>query len=278
MAFIIVGVLAELSIAKLFIAGILPGILSVFLFSIMIFTRCYINPDLAPTGVSFSWKERFLSLRKAWGILLIFVIVIGGLYTGMATILETAALGCLVALTMVVLNIFNKRCTWRDLWGAVMDSIVISSMIFAFFICAGVLGLFVTISDIVAGAVNIVEVLDVPPMAVVVAFLFILLIMGCFLDTTSVIMISVPLFFPILVGGLNVDPIWFSVITVIMVEVAALTPPIGMALFYMKGIYPDATLEEIIRGSSWFVAMNLLVVILLLIFPKIATFLLDTMW
>ncbi len=278
MAFILIGILAEVSIGKLFIAGIIPGILSVVIFCAMVYIKCLVNPKLAPKGVGFSWKERFISLYKSWGVILIFVLIIGGLYTGIATPTEVAALGCLVGFIMVILAIPSGRSSWQALWDAVIQSIGISAIIFVFFIGAGVFSLLITLSGVVTNLVAFIQGMGLPVMVVVIIFTISYLVLEIFFDPSSLMMVTIPIFYPILVDGLGVDPIWFSVITVIMVEISGLTPPVGMSVFVMHAVYPSVSVGEIYRGAWWFIAMNIVVVILLFIFPQLATWLPSLMW
>ena len=278
MAFVLIGILAEISIGKLFIAGILPGILTVIAFMIMVYIRCAINPKLVPSGVSYTWKERFVSLLKAWGVILIFIFIIVGLYTGIATATEVAALGCLVGFIMVLTGIPSKRSSWKSLWQAIIDTISVSAIIFAFVIGTGIFSLFLTLSGIVNYLVVFIQNLPVPPIVICMIVVLSYFVLEIFFDPTSMLMVTVPIFYPVLVKGLGVDPIWFSVITVIMVEITALTPPVGMAVFVMHAVYPKASVGEIYRGVWWFIAMNLVVIAILFVFPQIATWLPNMMW
>ena len=279
MAFILVGILAEISIGKLFIAGILPGILTLIAFMTMVYIRCAINPKLVPSSVvSYTWKEKFISLGKAWGIILIFIFIIGGLYTGIATATEVAALGCLVGFIMVLTGIPSKRSSWKSLWQAIIDTIGISAIIFAFVIGTGIFSLFLTLSGIVNYLIVFIQNLPVPTFVICIIVVLSYIALEVFFDPTSMLMVTVPIFYPVLVDGLGVDPLWFSVITVIMVEISALTPPVGMSVFVMHAVYPKASVGEIYRGVWWFITMNLVVIAILFIFPQITTWLPDMMW
>ncbi len=271
--FVIIGVLAELSIGKLFMSGIFPGILTILVFMTMVWIRCKLKPSLAPLGESYSWKEKIRSLSNAWGIIVIFAVVIGGLYTGIATATETAAIGCFAALIMAVVAVTQKKSSWKRVWNAILDTIGITSMIFAFIIGAGIFSLFITVSGVIPHALLAFQSIQVSVYLVVVFVIIIYLILGLFFDPMSMTMVTVPVLYPIICGGMGVDPIWFSVIVVIMVEVSGLTPPVGLCLYMMKAVYPKATLGEIIRGSMWFVAMDFVVIAILFAFPQIATWL-----
>ncbi len=277
-SFVVIGILAELSIGKLFMAGILPGILTVAVFMTMVWIRCRINPNLAPLGDKYSWKERIRSLSKSWGVIVLFFVVIGGLYSGIATATEVAAIGCFVAFIMAILAIINKKTTWKAIGFSVKDTIRVSAMVFGFIIGAGIFSLFITISSVIPDLLVQMNSLTLSPYIILVIILIVYLILGLFFDPMSMVMVTVPVFFPLVVDGLGVDPIWFAVITVIMVEISALTPPVGLSLYMMKAVYPIATLGEIIRGCMPFVGANLVVVAILFFFPQIATWLPSLMY
>jgi len=274
---VIIGVLAELSIGKLFLAGILPGILSVFIYMAMVYVRCVFNPKLAPQGRGYSWKEKIFSLGKAWGVLVIFITVIGGLYTGIATAIEVAALGCFVALIMVFLAIARGKAEWIVLKDAVMDTIRICAMIFAFIIGAGIFSLFITLAGIIPEAIAFVEHLAIPNALILAGICLLYIPLGMFFDPLSMVLVTVPIVFPIVVQGMGYDPIWFSVITVKLVEISVITPPVGLNLFLMKGVFPSASLGDIIRGCGWFMVMDVLTIVVLMAFPWISTWLPGTM-
>jgi len=278
LAFIIVGMLAEVSIGKMFIAGIIPGIITVALFSLMIITRCMLNPRLAPRSPGFSWKERISSLPKISGVAILFIVILGGLYTGVATVIEVAALGALIALVLVLIAIMQKKSTWRALGNSVVESIGVSSMIFAFIISAGLFSLFITLTGVVQDTVVFIQSSGLPINVILAFVVCIFFVMGMFFDPTSMIVLGVPVFYPVLVGGLGVDPVWLAVIVVIMSEVGSLTPPVGMAFFTMKAVYPRAPLMEIVQGCIPFIIVNLVVIALLFIFPQLATWLPGMMW
>ncbi len=272
-SFLIIGILAQLSIGKLFIAGILPGILTALVFMAVVVIKCRLNPTLALAGRSFSWKERFVSLRKGWGVALIFAVVIGGLYSGVATATEVAALGCAVAFGMAFLAIWRGTATVSDLKDAILDAVGVSAMVFAFVIGSGIFSLFITLTGVIPQSVALIQAMHVPSLGVVAFICFIYLLLGMFFDPLSMVIVTVPVFFPIVVGGLHLDPIWYSVITVVMVEMSALTPPVGLNLYIMKAVYPKAALSEIVRGAMWFVLADVVVLALLFVFPEIATWL-----
>jgi tripartite ATP-independent transporter DctM subunit len=272
-SFAIIGVLAELSIGKLFVAGIMPGILSVLIYMAMVYIRCIFNPELAPLAKGSTWKEKLLSLGKAWGVLVIFVSVMGGLYTGVATAIEVAALGSFVALIMVFIAIARGKSNWGMLKDAVVETIRLCAMIFAFIFAAGIFSLFITLSGVLDQAIVFFAELSIPRTLILAGIISIYIPLGMFFDPLSMVIVTVPIAFPIVVRGLGYDPIWYSVITVKLVELSVITPPVGLNLYVMKGVFPEVSIDDIIRGCGWFMVMDMLTIAILIAFPSISTWL-----
>lgn len=270
---VIIGVLAELSIGKLFIAGILPGLLSILVYMIMVNIRCRFNPQLAPAGRGYSWKEKLRSLSNAWGVLVIFITVVGGLYTGIATAIEVAALGCFVSFIMVLIAMVRGRANWGMVKQAVLDTTLLCAMIFAFIIGAGIFSLFITLSGIIPQAIALVGGLGLPKIFILFCICLLYIPLGMFFDPLSMVMVTVPIVFPIVVQGMGYNPIWFAIITVKLVELSVITPPVGLNLYIMKGVFPEAKLGDIIRGCGWFMVMDVLTLIILIAFPAISIWL-----
>lgn len=270
---IVIGVLAELSIGKLFLAGILPGILSVLIYMLMVYVRCTINPALAPEAPKYTWKERIVSLSNAWGVVLIFITIVGGLYSGIATAVEVAALGCFVALLMVFIAMVKGKSNLLKLKNAVVDTAQLCAMIFAFIVGAGIFALFITLSGVIPDAIAWVGSMEVPKTVLLTAICLLYIPLGMFFDPLSMVIVTVPIVFPIVVQGMGLDPIWFAIITVKLVEISVITPPVGLNLYIMKGVFPDAELGDIIRGCGWFMAMDVLTIIILIAFPWISIWL-----
>lgn len=275
---VIIAVLAELSIGKLFMAGILPGILSVLIYMAMVNVRCTMNPKLAPPGQKFSWKERIFSLKKGWGVAVLFVVVIGGLYAGIASAIEVAALGSFVALAMVFIAMARGKSNWVMLKDAVLDTVKLCAMVFAFIIGAGIFSLFITLSGLIPLVIEFIAALALPRMLILAMICACYIPLGMFFDPLSMVLVTVPMVFPVVVTGLGFDPIWYAIITVKMVEISVITPPVGLNLYVMKGVFPEASLGEIIHGCMWFMAMDVITICILIAFPAISTWLPSIMW
>lgn len=275
---VIYGIATYESIGKLFIAGILPGILSVIIYMAMVYVRASVNPQLAPRGERASWKERVRSLASGWGVLVLFLAVMGGLYTGVATPTEVGAVGCLVGLVMVFLAISRGRSNWGMLKDAVVETAKLCAMIFAFVVGAGLFSLFITMAGAVPLLVESVGGLAVPPLVILIMICIFYLPLGMFFDPMAMILVTVPIVYPIIVYGLGYDPIWFGIILVKMIEISVITPPMGINLYVIKGVYPEVSLKDVLIGSMWFLVMDLVTIAILIAFPSICTWLPSMMW
>lgn len=267
-AFIIYGVITETSIGKLLIAGIVPGLMTAAAFIIGIFVLTKIDPSIAPVGRSYPWKERFTSLMKGTHILILFFTIIGGIYTGVFTPSEAAAVGCGVAFLLA----FVRRAKKHDLLMSLRETASTSAMIFLLLVGAFIFSQFMAISG---AASDIAAALSQIPGGRTVTLLLILLLyipMGMFLDGVSMLLITMPVVFPALMN-FGYDPIWLGVIMVKMIEIALITPPVGFNIFILKGVVPDVKIETIFRGALFFVLLEAITVGILIAFPEIALWL-----
>ena len=270
---VIYGIATYESIGKLFIAGILPGILSVIIYITMVYVRASINPQLAPTMNRAVGKEMAFALLKGWRVFLIFFTVIGGLYSGVGTPEEVGTIGCFVALLMVVARIIRGKASFSAIKTAVVDTAKLCAMIFAFVIGAGLFSLFITRVGVVPLIVGFITDLHFPRLAVLVVVCILYLPLGMFFDPLAMILVTVPIVYPIVVQELGYNPIWFGIILVKMIEISVITPPMGINLYVIKGLFPDVTLKNIMIGSLWFLIMDLVTIGLLIAFPSICTYL-----
>jgi C4-dicarboxylate transporter, DctM subunit len=270
---IIYGILTQQPIATLFIAGILPGLLltAIFILTIFFLTRC--RPDLGPPGPKFTMKERIYSLRDTWSILILFLLVIGGLYTGWFTPTEAAGVGAFGAFAI---TLAKKQLGRENLGSALMQTAGTTAMIFFILIGANILGYFLTVSEI-PDRLSVLAVesgLNKYVLLSIVAFAY--LIMGCFMEGLSIMMLTLPIVFPMVVN-MGFDPIWFGVIITLTMEMSLITPPVGMNVFILSGIAKDVPMYRIFRGTYPFWAAIVLCIIILTVFPEIALFLPNTM-
>lgn len=270
---VIYGVWTETSIGKLFIAGVVPGILLAAGFCVMIVLRCLINQDLGPAGPRFSWSERFTSLTKLLPTTIIFLIVLGGIYGGIFTPTEASAIG---AVGVLAVALIMKRLTWKRLKDSFWQTGEISAMIYAILIGGVMFSRLLVQTDVTPALVNYIAALQVSPYAIIFLFSVMFLLLGAVLDTFGMLILTLPLVFPICLS-LGFDPVWFGIYMTIMMEIAMLTPPIGLNVFVMQRVAPEVPLSEIFLGVLPFVAICLIVVVIITALPQLALWLPSTM-
>jgi C4-dicarboxylate transporter DctM subunit len=266
---IVYGILTEQSIGQLFIAGILPGaILSIF-FVATVALLCSRNPNLGPSGAPTSWRAKVRSLSGIIEAVILFSLAIGGLFLGWFSPTQAGAVGASGAL---VIGLFRGHSDLKITVESTKDGLRTACMVLFILAGATVFGHFLAISNIPFALAEWVENLPLPPMAIMGVLLIIYFIGGFFMDAMAMIVVTIPIFFPI-VERLGFDPIWFGVMIVLVGEMGVISPPVGVNVFVIKGIAPDIPLEDIFRGIFPFLGALILLTIVLLIFPKIATFL-----
>jgi C4-dicarboxylate transporter DctM subunit len=266
---IIYGILTEQSIGKLFIAGILPGaILSIF-FVATVSLLCLRNPNLGPPGLPTSWRAKVLSLSGIIEAIILFSLAIGGLFLGWFSPTQAGAIGACGAF---IIGLFRGQFNLKVILESMKDGLRTACMVLFILAGATVFGHFLAISNIPFALADWVEHLPIPPMSIMGVILLIYFIGGFFMDAMGMIVVTIPIFYPI-VERLGFDPIWFGVMVVLVGEMGVISPPVGVNVFVIKGIAPDIPLEKIFRGIFPFLGSLILLTIILLIFPKIATFL-----
>jgi len=266
---IVYGILTEQSIGQLFIAGILPGaILSIF-FVATVALLCARNPNLGPPGVPTSWRAKVRSLNGIIEAVILFSLAIGGLFLGWFSPTQAGAVGASGAL---LIGLFRGKFDLKVISESMKDGLRTACMVLFILAGATVFGHFLAISNIPFALAEWVENLPLPPMAIMGVLLLIYFIGGFFMDAMAMIVVTIPIFFPI-VERLGFDPIWFGVMIVLVGEMGVISPPVGVNVFVIKGIAPDIPLEKIFRGIFPFLGALILLTIVLLVFPKIATFL-----
>jgi tripartite ATP-independent transporter DctM subunit len=239
--FIVYGIMTEQSIGKLFAAGILPGILLCFLFLMTIYLRVMINPSLAPPGPKSSFKEKFRSFAGVVETLILFALVMGGIFFGIFTPTEAAATG---AFLTILIAVFRKQLTWHGFVQSLADTTKISCMIMVIVTGAVIFGHFMAITRLPYELAEWVSSLPLPPHAVMGLIILVYLFGGCFMDALAMIMLTIPIFFPV-VQTLGFDPIWFGVVIVLVTEMGVITPPVGVNVYVVYGVAKDVPLENI---------------------------------
>ena len=270
---LIYGILTETSIGDLFIAGIVPGVLLTVFFMITVLVMTRLNPDAAPDVVQRVDEPEAApegsSIRKVWATLLLFFMVIGGIYAGIFTPTEAAGFGAVGAL---FLGVVMRRLTLKLIGECLLETVQTTSMIFLILIGAILFAGFLSLSGTPALLGEWITGLRLSPLGTILVIVCIYIILGAFLDTMAMIILSIPIFFPI-VMSLGFDPIWFGVLVVLVVELALITPPLGMNVFIIRGIAPHVPLSRIFMGVLPFCVALVALIALIIAVPSIATFL-----
>ncbi|MCL2026006.1 MAG: TRAP transporter large permease [Leptospirales bacterium] len=267
--FIVYGILTEQSVGKLFMAGILPGLLLISLFTIVILVWARIDPTLGPASSKATWKEKFRSLQGVFETLIIFALVLGGLFLGFFTPTEAGAIGALVT---ILIALARRMLTWKKFVTALFETTRTTCMIMIILAGATIFGHFLTISRIPNDIASWVLAMNIPPVFIVFMIVLIYIIGGFFIDSLSYMMLTVPIFYPLILQ-LGFDPIWFGVIMVMLTEIGLLTPPVGMNVYVVSGVARNVPLETIFKGVVPFIAALLVGILLVALFPQIALFL-----
>jgi len=267
--FIIYGILTEQSIGKLFAAGILPGVLLASLFILTIYLRVRHNPALAPAGPKTSLAHKFRSFVGVIETLVIFGMVMGGIFFGIFTPTEAAALGAFFTLALAL---FRRQLSITGFKQAISDTTRISCMVMVIVAGATIFGHFIAITRIPFDLSNWIGHLPLPSMVIMLLIILIYLLGGCFMDSFAMIMLTIPIFFPV-TEALGFDPIWFGVMIVLVAEMGVVTPPVGINVYVVYGVAQDVPLEVIFRGVMPMVAALVICAVLILLFPQIALWL-----
>jgi len=269
--FVLYGWFTETSIGALLLAGLLPGLLTAFVYAALIIGRCMINPSLAPPVRDIvTWGERIRVLGEIWPIPLLVLGVIGGIYSGLATATEAAALGAVVA---ILIALFRGRLTWLAFRTSVVESLESTASIFFVAIGALLLTRLLALAGLPTVMAEAVGALGIDPLMLIIGISVVYLILGCFLDPLGLMLLTLPVFQPMFEAA-NLDMIWVGVIVVKYIEIGLLTPPIGLNAYVVKGVVGDAVpLTTIFRGLAWFIAAEAVIMVLLISFPQISTWL-----
>jgi C4-dicarboxylate transporter, DctM subunit len=269
----IYGILTQQSIAELFIAGFIPGIILSLLFILTIYITATVWPEQGPPGPRFTFPERMRSVKEPWGIFALFLLVIGGLYAGWFTPTEAAAVGAFGAF---LITLIKGRLTWKTLVESLMESSKATGMIFGILIGAYILQYFLTISQITDNLVGWVVSLGLNRYIVMCSLILIYLTLGCLMEGLSIIILTIPITYPLILK-MGFDPIWFGVMITVLIEMGLITPPVGVNVFVIAGVAKDVPMYSIFRGIVPFIFAMLVLIALLLIFPQIALYLPHTM-
>ncbi|MFH2064165.1 MAG: TRAP transporter large permease [Pseudomonadota bacterium] len=267
--FIIYGIMTEQSIGKLFMAGILPGILLTILFILAILIWTTIKPELAPRGPAADLKDKIRSLYGLIETILLFIMVMGGLFLGLFTPTEAGAVG---AFGTIIISMLRRKIDFSGLVQSLLETTRISCMILVIVAGATVFGHFLAITRIPFDIANWVSGLSLPPYAIMGLIILVYLAGGCFIDALALIMLTVPIFYPV-IDSLGYDPIWFGVVIVLVTQIGVITPPVGINVYVVNSVARDVPLQTIFKGVIPLLIALLVATVLLIPFPQIATFL-----
>ncbi len=271
---ILYGLFTEESVGQLLMAGLIPGIMSAAIYMGMVWIRAIINPKLAPRAEEVTWKDRFISLKGTWSIISLFVIVMGGIYSGIVTPTEAAAAGATGAW---VLGFAAGRLNWQKCKDALLESAKQTASIFALVLGAKLFVGFIALTGVAGALTEWSMSFDVAPVWIVVSLSLIYVILGTFMDPVGMMLLTLPVVTPVVLS-LGYDLVWFGVIMVKYLEIALITPPVGLNVYILKGVIGDAVpLETIFKGIFWFLAMDVLTLGILIAYPQISLWLPKTL-
>ena len=271
--FVVYAILTQQSIGRLFLAGVVPGILLATLFVLAITLVAWLRPEEAPRGPSVGWREKRAATTGALPILAIILITIGGIYMGIFSPIEAAAVGAALALLFAVLG---RTLSMAGFLKAVRDAVATTATVMLILIAAHIINPFIALTRIPTVVGEGLTSLPLGPTGIMLVILACYLVLGCFLEGLSMLVLTMPIFFP-LVTSLGFDPIWFGVVVVITLEMGLISPPVGVNVFIVKSVAPDVPLKEIFAGVAPFWLAMLVLVLLLVMFPDLALLLPDTM-
>ncbi len=266
---VIYGLITNASVGKLFIAGVLPGIVGImfYLFAVKyVVTR---NPKAGPAGEKSTWKERLIALRDVWTTLGLFIFVIGGIYVGAFTPTEAAGMGAAGA---IAITWARGALSWKVLFDVSRETTLTTAKLFLVVFGAMIFSNFVNRAGLPDGLIQIVNSFDVSPLGVIFVILAIYLVLGCVFESLSMILLTVPIFAPV-VEALGFDLVWFGILVVVATEISLITPPIGLNVFVLKGVLKDVSVKTIFKGVTPFWIADIIRLLLLTLIPSIALFL-----
>ena len=266
---VIYGIITETNIGKLFAAGVIPGLLSAALLMGAIVVMTSRDPEHAPAGQRHTWAQRWRALRGIWGVAVLVVVVLGGIYGGFFTATEGAGFGAAGAFLFAL---GRRRLTWATLFQVLVESARTTAMLFTLLIAATIFANFVNFTTMPGHLKDWITHLGLAPTMVIVAMMVIYIVLGTVMEELTMVLLTIPLFFPI-VTSLGFDPVWFGVLIVMIVQIGLISPPVGMNLFVLNSLLPGVGLGTIFRGCWPFVAVMVMVLGILIAFPQLSLWL-----
>ena len=266
---ILYAVLTEQSIGKLFLAGVIPGVLEAVFYLLTIYILCKFNPQLGPPGPGTTFKQKIVSLGNSWVVLVLFLVIMGGLYLGWFSPIEAAGIGAFGAFIFALLR---KKLPWRSFKESLFDTGKTTVMIFIILLGAMIFGYFLAVSRLPYELAATIGALPVNSYVILAIILVFYLFLGAVMDSLAMMLLTVPIFFP-LVLELGFNPIWFGILIVRVCEIGLITPPVGLNVYIIRGVAKDVPMQTIFRGIAPFLIADVLHVVLLVAFPQLSLFL-----
>ncbi|TFZ04779.1 TRAP transporter large permease [Ramlibacter rhizophilus] len=266
---VIYGIITETNIGKLFAAGVLPGLLTASMLMLAVWIITLRDPEHAPPGKRHSWSERWRALRGIWGVVVLVIVVLGGIYGGFFTATEGAGFGAAGAFLFALLR---GRLTWPILFQVLVESARTTAMLFTLLIAATMFANFVNFTTLPGDLRDFITKSGLTPTMIIVAMMGIYVLLGTVMEELTMVLLTIPLFFPI-VTSLGFDPLWFGVLIVMIVQIGLISPPVGMNLFVLNALLPGVSLADIFRGCWPLVLTMVLTLGILIAFPQISLFL-----
>ncbi len=266
---VIYGIVTETHIGKLFAAGVLPGLVCAGLLMLGVLWVIWRDPNAGPAGPRSSWTERIAALRGIWGVLVLVVIVLGGIYGGVFTATEGAGIGASGAFFFALLR---GTLTPKVLYEVLLESARTTAMLFTILIAASIFSAFVNFTTMPGDLKDGITQLGLPPLAVIAAMMLVYVVLGTIMEELTMVLLTLPVFFPV-VTALGFDPVWFGVLIVLVVQVGLISPPVGMNMFVMNALLKDVGMLQIFRGSAIFCVPLVVGLAMVLFFPQLALWL-----
>jgi len=267
--FIVYAILTDQSIGKLFIAGIVPGLLIALLFCLTIYIKCKLNPALGPAGPAATWKSKFVSLLGVAETLILFVVVIGGMFMGFFTPTEAAAIG---AAGSLIIALVRRKLTVKMFVRSLQETVRTSCMVMIIVTGAVILGRFLAVTRMPFELATGLASLPLPGWMIMGMIILFYLIAGSFIDALALVLLTIPIFYPVVIE-LGYNPIWFGVVIVVVTQMGVITPPVGVNVYVVSGIERNVSLQTIFRGAMPFLLTLIIAAVILIIFPVLCTFL-----
>lgn len=267
--FIVYALMTEQSIGSLFLAGIIPGLLIAGLFCVVIWFQCRRDSSLGPAGERHSWKEKLKSLNGVIETVILFVLVMGGMFMGLFTPIEAAAIGTAGSF---IIALIQREMNFTKLKQIILETVRTSCMVFFIVAGATIFGRFLAVSRIPFTLAEFFISLPLPGWSIMLLIIFFFLVAGCFIDALALILLTIPIFYPVIIE-LGYNPIWFGVIAVVITQMGVITPPVGVNVYVVSGMERDIPLPEIFKGAMPYLLMLIFASVLLIVFPQICLFL-----